>query len=373
MRDSLTVEIVRVRQENPEVTTLYFARPFDFMAGQYITVFIKGSQVREGKAYSISSRPSEELMSITVKNVGGEFSSYLCSCKVGDTLHISRAYGDFNPQTEQPLVGIAAGCGLSPIWSILADAKQPTFLYLSQKSPEYTVFAEELVASSIQVTKFSTPPIRHRRRSGNIKDFSTASEYQAEKDIRRAEKHTSVECIGIHFRPSCQHVPHAGSCQCVVNDVTNRFRSKGREHIKHRFTEDLVSDSDFTRHDIGQRIDKFGRRREKILFVANRFLIRRIGFERRAAVEEYDAHVFLRLFTIEPFQQPFRGKKAELRERIHLIKLAVVDLETAIRGCKEITHREMFRIGNKTPRAVQSHSFGGYCTISMYIIHLSTV
>ena len=60
MRDSLTVEIVRVRQENPEVTTLYFARPFDFMAGQYITVFIEGSQVREGKAYSISSRPHEE-------------------------------------------------------------------------------------------------------------------------------------------------------------------------------------------------------------------------------------------------------------------------------------------------------------------------
>ena len=61
MRDSLTVEIVRVRQENPEVTTLYFARPFDFMAGQYITVFIEGSQVREGKAYSISWRRVFEL------------------------------------------------------------------------------------------------------------------------------------------------------------------------------------------------------------------------------------------------------------------------------------------------------------------------
>ena len=156
MRDSLTVEIVRVRQENPEVTTLYFARLFDFMAGQYITVFIEGSQVREGKAYSISSRPSEKLMSITVKNVGGEFSSYLCSRQVGDTLQISRAYGDFNPQTEQPLVGIAAGCGLSPIWSILADTQQPTFLYLSQRSPKYMVFSEELAASSIQVKKFST-------------------------------------------------------------------------------------------------------------------------------------------------------------------------------------------------------------------------
>lgn len=156
MRDSLTVEIVRVRQENPEVTTLYFARPFDFMAGQYITVFIEGSQVREGKAYSISSRPHEELMSITIKDVGGEFSSYLCSRQVGDKLRISPAYGDFNPQTERPLVGIAAGCGLSPIWSILADAQQPTFLYLSQKSPEYMVFSEELAASNITVKKFST-------------------------------------------------------------------------------------------------------------------------------------------------------------------------------------------------------------------------
>lgn len=156
MRDSLTVEIVRVRQENPEVTTLYVVRPFDFMAGQYITVFIESSQVREGKAYSISSRPHEELMSITVKNVGGEFSGYLCSRQVGDKLQISPAYGDFNPQTERPLVGITAGCGLSPIWSILADAKQPTFLYLSQKSPEYMVFAEELAASNITVKKFST-------------------------------------------------------------------------------------------------------------------------------------------------------------------------------------------------------------------------
>lgn len=156
MRDSLTVEIVRVRQENPEVTTLYVVRPFDFMAGQYITVFIESSQVREGKAYSISSRPHEKLMSITIKDVGGEFSSYLCSRQVGDKLQISPAYGDFNPQTERPLVGIAAGCGLSPIWSILADAQQPTFLYLSQKSPEYMVFSEELSASNITVNKFST-------------------------------------------------------------------------------------------------------------------------------------------------------------------------------------------------------------------------
>ena len=156
MRDSLTVEIVRVRQENPEVTTLDFARPFGFTAGQYITVFVPGSKVRQGKAYSISSRPHEELMSITIKNVGGEFSTYLCSRQVGDELQISRAYGDFNPQTDRPLVGIAAGCGLSPIWSVMADVPQKTFLYLSHTSPEYQVFVDELAASDIAVKYFST-------------------------------------------------------------------------------------------------------------------------------------------------------------------------------------------------------------------------
>ena len=156
MRDSLTAEIVRLRQENSDTLTLYFVRPFDFVAGQYITVFIDGSSVREGKAYSLSSRPQEELASITVKNVGGEFSKYLCSRQVGDCLQISRAYGSFNPQTDRPLVGIAAGCALSPIWSILADAEQLTFLYFSHTSPEYQVFQDELAASNIKIQHFST-------------------------------------------------------------------------------------------------------------------------------------------------------------------------------------------------------------------------
>ena len=158
MRDSLNAEIVKIRQENSEVTTLYFERPFDFVAGQYITVFVPDSQIKAGKAYSLSSLPDEKLTSITVKNVGGEFSSYLCSRKVGDVIQISKAYGDFNPRTTRPLVGIAAGCGLGPIWSVLADknSTQSTTLYFTHRSPEFTVFDEELERSDIIVHHFST-------------------------------------------------------------------------------------------------------------------------------------------------------------------------------------------------------------------------
>ncbi len=157
MRDSLTVEVVKTRQENPEVLTLYFSRPFGFIPGQYITVFIDGSRVREGKAYSISSLPEQDLMSITVKDVGGEFSKYLCSRQVGDKLQISScAYGNFNPQTDRPLVGITAGCALGPIWSVMADASQQKSLYFSHRSPELTVFRQELADSDISVNHFST-------------------------------------------------------------------------------------------------------------------------------------------------------------------------------------------------------------------------
>ena len=156
MLDSLTVTIEKTRRENPEVVTLYFRRPFAFTAGQYITVYIPGSTVTAGKAYSLSSLPDEELASITVKDVGGEFSSYLCQRAAGDELHISQPYGYFNPQTTRPLVGIAAGCALGPVWSVLASAEQDTYLYFSHRSPDRTVFDEELANSRIQVAHFST-------------------------------------------------------------------------------------------------------------------------------------------------------------------------------------------------------------------------
>lgn len=154
----MTVEVVKVRRETPDIVTLYFVRPFDFTAGQYITVFVPGSSVREGKAYSLSSLPNEALSSITVKDVGGEFSSFLCSRQAGDQLHISRAYGNFNPLTDRPLVGIAAGCALSPVWSVLANAPntQPTYLFYAVKTPNDVVFTDELANARIHVEYFYT-------------------------------------------------------------------------------------------------------------------------------------------------------------------------------------------------------------------------
>lgn len=145
MRDSLTVTIDRVRHETSDVVTLYFVRPFNFTAGQYISVYFDDVDAPEGKAYSLSSKPTDKFASITVKNVGGEFSKRLCGKKAGDTLSISQAYGHFNPQTDAPLVGIAAGVGLSPVWSILAASDHNRHeLHYGNKTDDDIVYRDEL-------------------------------------------------------------------------------------------------------------------------------------------------------------------------------------------------------------------------------------
>ena len=73
--------IQQVIQHTHDVATLVFdARgnaAFRYTAGQYITVIKPESRTPEGKAYSLSSWPGETHLSITVKDIGGEYSHYV--------------------------------------------------------------------------------------------------------------------------------------------------------------------------------------------------------------------------------------------------------------------------------------------------------
>ncbi len=142
--------IKRVRREAHDIVTIYFSVDGDFhyMAGQYITVFFADSTVPEGKAYSLSSAPSDTWRSITVKKVG-EYSGMLHALRAGDVFTISPAYGFFNPQTKKPLVCITAGCGLAPIWSIVKheleqDASRVAHVFYSNKHAGEVPFIHEL-------------------------------------------------------------------------------------------------------------------------------------------------------------------------------------------------------------------------------------
>ena len=146
----LEVRVHRVVPETADVATVYLEAPrgFRYQAGQYITVYFDDTDVPEGKAYSLSSCPDDMELAITIKRVG-LFSGKLHALRAGDRLAISPAYGMFNAFGEAPLVALAAGVGIAPIYSIIrhevlhSTGRQVQLVY-SSSTDEAIVFRDDL-------------------------------------------------------------------------------------------------------------------------------------------------------------------------------------------------------------------------------------
>ena len=154
--------------EIPEVTTLYLSCESDMpkhLSGQFITVYLPELGTPEGKAYSISSAPGEQ-MSITV-SARGEFSRRLSALTRGDTFFASVPSGYFYSESNNStLVLLAGGIGIAPFRSMIIDStkKNPSrsiHLFYSNRTMDTIVFhktLEELVSAypSLKVEHFIT-------------------------------------------------------------------------------------------------------------------------------------------------------------------------------------------------------------------------
>lgn len=143
--------IIRTIKEADDVTTLFFNIDdglYEYVAGQYIAVYVVVNGVAYAKAYSLSSAPDEPEGSITVKNIG-TVSGYLCGLQPGDELCISSPFGFFNAQNDAPIVAIASGVGIAPIWSIIKDEMKynpdrSITLFHTAKTRDGLIFQEQL-------------------------------------------------------------------------------------------------------------------------------------------------------------------------------------------------------------------------------------
>ena len=93
----------------------------------------------------------------------------------------------------------------------MASSSQPTFLYFSQKSPEYMVFENELAASNIKVKKFST------RQQIEEKDGWFNGRFDVEKIV--------------HETPEDAHFLVCGSLP-FVKDVWQKLSAAGVSELK---------------------------------------------------------------------------------------------------------------------------------------------
>lgn len=155
----LTVKHIKSLTPNSVAITLEIPKDllqtFDFDSGQYITIKkeVKGQELR--RAYSISSLPKKNSITIGVKKVDkGGFSDYAnTKLAVGDILEVMPPEGRFvfkASDTPKSIVAFAAGSGITPIMSIVrtvlqSNPKNQFVLVYGNRSYEETMFYTDLV------------------------------------------------------------------------------------------------------------------------------------------------------------------------------------------------------------------------------------
>ncbi len=162
----LTVEHIKPLTPNSVAITFVIPKEliqtFKFVSGQYITIKkeIKGKELR--RAYSISSSPKKESITIGVKKVDkGGFSDYAHSkLKEGDVLEVMPPEGRFvfKPTDKtKNIAAFAAGSGITPIISIArsvleSNSENKFVLAYGNKSFEETMFHTDLAKLQLEYT-----------------------------------------------------------------------------------------------------------------------------------------------------------------------------------------------------------------------------
>lgn len=119
------------RAEAENIRAFYFRpdRPLQYTAGQYVELTIPHPRPdKRGlkRWFTLSSAPTEELLSITTKFAGdaksSSFKKALFGLAPGAELQLSAPMGDFvlPKLISTPLVFVAAGIGITPFHSILS-------------------------------------------------------------------------------------------------------------------------------------------------------------------------------------------------------------------------------------------------------------
>ncbi|HDP68998.1 MAG TPA: 2Fe-2S iron-sulfur cluster binding domain-containing protein [Candidatus Marinimicrobia bacterium] len=145
----LTYDIIelRIRLKQPE--------SIDFVAGQYIQLESAEYKGRESvmRAYSIASVPADNRsIDLNIRLVpDGICTTWVFEVlKEGQAVHFTGPYGEFRlSDTDAPIICIAGGSGMAPIWSIIRDMKdrkieRETTYFFGARSQADLFYLEEL-------------------------------------------------------------------------------------------------------------------------------------------------------------------------------------------------------------------------------------
>ena len=185
---------------------------FAYKQGQYLTLRfdIKGNEVR--RAYSMSSSPQEEDLTVSVKRVkGGVVSNHIADqLTIGSEIEVMPPQGRFYTHLEETqrktYYLFAAGSGITPLMSILktvleAEPQSIVHLIYGNRSEQDIIFKDQLAGLAnryqhqLYVTHVLSQP--RREKSGLFGMFQKGT-----LSSRRNRAHLEGFCTQIHGRKS---------------------------------------------------------------------------------------------------------------------------------------------------------------------------
>jgi ferredoxin-NADP reductase len=164
----IPVEVFSVETLTTNVYTLSFEKKFDFVPGQVIAVAVNESH--EPRLYSIASGKNEnELRILFDINPTGFLTPKLTRLKTGDSILISKPFGEFTPSGEKEW-WIATGTGIAPFVSMLKSGyKLPEKLIHGSRTLDHffyqNLFKKQLGSNYL---RFCTAEINEEVISGRL-------------------------------------------------------------------------------------------------------------------------------------------------------------------------------------------------------------
>lgn len=119
---TFSTPIIAKKSVSSHMLEIRFAKPegFEYQAGQFLQLLVPPGATP--RSYSLSSTPADNYLEFGVKIYeGGLASEYFQALNVGDQVELKGSFGRFVNTHPDPIVGIATGAGLVPIYGILHD------------------------------------------------------------------------------------------------------------------------------------------------------------------------------------------------------------------------------------------------------------
>jgi len=155
-------QVAAVVQETHDTWSLYFeGKRLDYKPGQFLIVnLIRDGRVSEPHPFTISSSPTRDRLSISVKSVG-DFTSTIGHTKTTDRAYIDAPYGAFSfVEHDAPsLVFVAGGIGITPFMSMLRymhdrELERSVVLIWGNKTERDIAFRDELDDMAAEMLSF---------------------------------------------------------------------------------------------------------------------------------------------------------------------------------------------------------------------------